>query len=136
MSNRPPRVRPHPRSSLHTIIAVAVFFTLGLFVNEEYLTHPAPPVAPKVGPSDDEIYTGSILFTPHEGNICRQFLFDNRTGRFTDNGKVDCERAEGLGGIHYSTGRLWAISRGFHPRGARIKTAALSLAALQYRKAL
>jgi hypothetical protein len=34
MITRPPRVRP--RSSLHTIIAVAVFFTLGLFVNEEY----------------------------------------------------------------------------------------------------
>ncbi len=112
MSNRPPRVRPHPRSSLHTIIAVAVFFTLGLFVNEEYLTHPAPPVALKVGPSDDEIYTGSILFTPREGRICRQFLFDNRTGRFSDNGNVDCERAEDNGAS--PTDRLSAISKSFH----------------------
>jgi hypothetical protein len=118
MITRPPRVRP--RSSLHTIIAVAVFFTLGLFVNEEYLSdgpHPAPPVAsrtaPKAGPSDDEIYTGSILFTPHQGDMCRQFLFDNRTGRFTDNGNVDCERAEGIA-PDYPNGRLWAISRGFH----------------------
>ena len=116
MSTRPPRVRP--RSSLHTFIAVAAFVALGLFVNEEYLSngpYPAPPVAPrvapKVGPSDDEIYTGSILFTPHEGNTCRQFLFDNRTGWLTDNGNVDCERAENNGA---SRNRLSAISKSFH----------------------
>jgi hypothetical protein len=110
---------PRPRSSLQTIVAVAVFLTLGLFVNEEYLSngpHPAAPVAPRVapnvGPSDDDIYTGSILFTPREGRICRQFLFDNRTGRFSDNGNVDCERAENNGAL--PTDRLSAISKGFH----------------------
>ena len=120
MSTRPPRVRARPHSSLHTIIAVAAFVALGLFVNEEYLSngpHLAPPVAPrvapKVGPSDDEIYTGSILFTPYEGNICRQLLFDNRTGRFTDNGNVDCERAEWGGPEHYPTARISTISKGF-----------------------
>jgi hypothetical protein len=113
MSTRPPRKRLRARGFLHTITAVAVFLTLGLFVNEEYLTmrpHAAQPVAP----SDDEIYTGSILFTPPEGSICRQFLFDNRTGRFRDHGNVDCDRAEGIGAEHYPTARLSAISRGFH----------------------
>jgi hypothetical protein len=119
MSSGPPRDRPPPRSSLHTIIAVAVFFALGLFVDEKYLSngpHPAPPVTPRVvpsvGPNDDEIYTGSILFTPRQGRICRQFLFDNRTGRFSDNGNVDCERAENNGAS--PTDRLSAISKGFH----------------------
>ena len=116
---RPPRTRPRARSSLQTIIVVAAFLALGLFVNEEFLSKRrtqhrrcAPRVAPNVGPSDDEIYTGSILFTPREGRICRQFLFDNRTGRFSDNGNVDCERAEDNGAS--PTDRLSAISRSFH----------------------
>jgi hypothetical protein len=48
ISTRPPKVGRRPRSSLHTVIAVAVFPTLGLFVNEEYLSnepHLAPAVA-------------------------------------------------------------------------------------------
>jgi hypothetical protein len=40
-------------------------------------------------PSDAEIYTGSILFVPDDGRVCRRFLFDNRTGRFSDSGLVD-----------------------------------------------
>jgi len=113
---RPPKVRPRSRS-LHTVIVVAAFLTLGLFVNGEYLTkrqHAAAPVA--IAPGDDEIYTGSILFMPPEGKTCRQLLFDNRTGRFSDNGNVDCERAsyQGMGAKHWSTARLWAISRGFN----------------------
>ena len=49
---------------------------------------------------DDEIYTGSILYMPDMGNVCRQLLFDNHNGQFTDNGYVDCERAA------YPDGRL------------------------------
>jgi hypothetical protein len=65
---------------------------------------------------DDEIYTGSILFTPPEGKICHQILFDNRTGGFSDNGNVDCEFAvyHGAEAKHLPTARLWAISKGFH----------------------
>ena len=115
MSARAPGAHPRARSILHTIIAVAVFLTLGLFVNEEYLSNGPHPATPNVGgPSDDEIYTGSILFTPYEGNICRQMLFDNRTGRLSDNGNVDCERAEWGEAEHYPTARLSAISKGFH----------------------
>ena len=113
---RPPKVRSRPHS-LHTVGVVAAFLTLGLFVNGEYLTkrqRAVPPVA--IAPNDDEIYTGSILFMPPEAKICRQLLFDNRTGQFSDNGNVDCERAsyQGTGAKHWSTARLWAISKGFH----------------------
>ena len=38
---------------------------------------------PAPAPSDAEIYTGSILFVPDDGRVCRRFLFDNRTGRFS-----------------------------------------------------
>ena len=114
---RQPKIRPRSGGSLRTVIVVAAFLALGLFVNGEYLTkrpHAAPRVA--IAPSDDEIYTSSILFMPPEGKICRQLLFDNRTGRLRDNGNVACERAsyQGMGAKHWSTARLWAISRGFH----------------------
>jgi len=114
---RPPKVRPRTRQgSLHTVFVIAAFLTLGLFLNGKYVTwtQHAAPVA--IAASDDEIYTGSILFMPPEGRICRQILFDNRTGRFSDNGNVDCERAsyQRAGTKHWSPARLWAISRGFH----------------------
>lgn len=44
-------------------------------------------------PQDEEIYTGSILFMPPSGDSCRQYLFDNLSGRLSDNGTVDCARA-------------------------------------------
>jgi hypothetical protein len=114
---RPAKARPRTRQgSLHTVFVIAAFLTLGLFLNGKYVTwkqHTAPVA---IAPSDDEIYTGSILIMPPEGRICRQILFDNRTGAFSDNGNVDCERAsyQGPGAKHWSPARLWAISRGFH----------------------
>jgi hypothetical protein len=90
MRTRPLTVRKRTHGSLHSIIVVTLFLVLGLFVNEEYLTK-KPHTDQPVAPSNDEIYTGSILFTPHEGSTCHQFLFDNRTGRFNDNGNVDCD---------------------------------------------
>ena len=69
------------------------------------------------GPSDREIYTGSILYMPDEGNICRQLLFDNRLGLFTDNGYVDCESAAYQGGAdapkRWSAARVRVIASGF-----------------------
>jgi hypothetical protein len=115
----PPKIRPRTREgSLHVVFIVAVFLSLGLFLSGKYVTwgsHTAPPLAS--APSDDEIYTGSILFTPPEGAICHQILFDNRTGGFSDNGNVDCEIAAYQGTTranHWPTVRLWAISRAFH----------------------
>ena len=67
--------------------------------------------------SSNELYTGSILYLPYEGSNCRQLLFDNRNGRFTDNGNVDCEQASSESGIsspkRWSAARAKAISMGF-----------------------
>jgi hypothetical protein len=30
---------------------------------------------------------------PDDGKVCRRVLFDNRTGRLSDSGLVDCESA-------------------------------------------
>jgi hypothetical protein len=64
-----------------------------------------------------KIYTGSILFVPDDEKICRQFLFDNRTGRLTHNGFVDCERAyhKNRSGraMLWSAARAKVISEGF-----------------------
>ncbi len=109
-----PNVRPRIRhSSLHTVVVVVAFLMLGLFMNEEYVSE-RPHAAP-VAPNDDEIYTGSILFMPPDGRICREILFDNRTGRFSDKGNVDCERAayQDTGPKHWSAARLRAVSSGF-----------------------
>jgi hypothetical protein len=68
----------------------------------------------------DEIYTGSILYIPDDGANCRQLLFDNRNGRFTDNGYVDCTQASYESGIgspkQWSAARAKVISTGFRDR--------------------
>jgi hypothetical protein len=65
----------------------------------------------------DEIYTGSILYLPYEGSNCRQLLFDNRNGRFTDDGYIDCAQASSRSGINspkqWSAARAKVISMGF-----------------------
>ena len=68
------------------------------------------------GQSDDDVYTGSILYMPRDGRFCRQLLFDNQNGQFTDNGYVDCAQAayNGLDGPkHWSAARLRVIATGF-----------------------
>ena len=76
---------------------------------------PAKPTKPL---SDDEIYTGSILFVPNDGKICRQFLFDNRTGRTNDNGLVDCDHTyyptASKPPMQWSSARAQVISESFH----------------------
>jgi hypothetical protein len=76
----------------------------------------APP-KPPMTPSDDEIYTGAILFVPDDGKTCRRFLFDNRTGRLSYNGLVDCESAyyqnRDVSPAQMSIARTQAISETF-----------------------
>jgi hypothetical protein len=78
------------------------------------------PNQPAVVLSGDDVYTGSILYMPSEGNVCRQFLFDNRTGQMQDNGAVDCEQALYTGGKDlpkkWSTARALVISESFRQR--------------------
>ena len=47
---------------------------------------------------------------PQEGRNCRQMLFDNNTGRFTDNGSVDCENAA-YRGVDGNQSKQWSSAR-------------------------
>ncbi len=42
---------------------------------------------------DDYLTTGSILFVPMEGNLCRKRLIDNKTWFMRDKGYVICDEA-------------------------------------------
>jgi hypothetical protein len=100
-------------AAIGAIIAVGFFATNHI----EFVRSPVKAVIPK---GDDEIYTGSILFVPNDGKICRQFLFDNRSGRINDNGLVDCDHAyyQGPTGVpmQWSAARALVISEGFRRR--------------------
>lgn len=69
---------------------------------------------------DETLRTGSILFTPSDGNICEQRLIDNRTGRIRPNGFVLCDEAvswqAGQRERLTSQSRMEAIRDGFSPR--------------------
>jgi len=97
------------------VVALAAALGLGALAADKYAVAMRP--APAAAPNDDEIYTGSILYMPNDGNVCRQLLFDNHNGRFTDNGYVDCERAAYQGSLdspkQWSAARLRVISSGF-----------------------
>ena len=92
------------------VVAVGVLLGTGLFAIADYFTvqhwvRPAP-VARNAG----EIYTGSVLYMPQEGRNCHQMLFDNNTGRFTDNGAVDCENAA-YRGVDGNVPKQWSSAR-------------------------
>jgi hypothetical protein len=101
------------------VIAVGALLGTSLFATGEYITvrQRASAAAAAAAANADEIYTGSILYMPDEGRTCHQLLFDNHTGRFTDNGNVDCENAayKGIGGLpkQWSATRWRVISTGF-----------------------
>ena len=91
--------------------AVGALLGTGLFAIADYFTvqhwvRPAPAAARNAG----EIHTGSVLYMPREGRNCHQMLFDNNTGRFTDNGSVDCENAA-YRGVDGNLAKQWSSSR-------------------------
>jgi hypothetical protein len=102
------------------IAAVAAVLTAGWFAARQTTIELFAPPKPPATPSDDEIYTGAILFVPDDGKTCRRFLFDNRTGRLSDNGLVDCESAyyqnRGVSPAQMSIARTQAISETFRHR--------------------
>jgi hypothetical protein len=118
--------QPRPQSregfrQITIVAAIGVGLGLGLLATGGYVAarHRSAAVV-TASNDDDEIYTGSILYMPYEGRICRQFLFDNHTGRLSDNGSVDCERAAyqgtDTGPKHWSFARMRVISTGFRDR--------------------
>jgi hypothetical protein len=93
------------------VVAVGAVLGTGLFAIADYFTaqhwvRPAGPAARNPG----EIYTGSVLYMPQEGRNCHQMLFDNHTGRFTDNGSVDCESAA-YRGVDGNQSKQWSSAR-------------------------
>jgi len=99
------------------VAAVAAVLTAGWFAARETTIELFAPPKPAATPSDDEIYTGAILFVPDDGKTCRRFLFDNRTGRLSYDGLVDCESAyyqnRDVSPAQMSIARTQAISETF-----------------------
>jgi hypothetical protein len=64
--------------------------------------------------NDQKLYTGSIIFVPPRGDLCSQWILDNRNGKMWDNGRIDCSVAapkdagEGLSAM-----RMRAIGKAF-----------------------
>jgi hypothetical protein len=117
---RPSMIRRRARNrsrQVWTVIGFGLALGIAALATEEYATATRYAKAAAAAQSDDEIYTGSILYMPDEGKVCRQLLFDNHNGRFSDNGYVDCERASYQGGVdspkNWSAARLRVISTGF-----------------------
>jgi hypothetical protein len=99
------------------VLAIGASLALGAFGADKFIMAAHNKAAAPAGPSDGEIYTGSILYMPDTSNVCHQWLFDNHNGQFTDNGNVDCERAAYRGAFdgpkQWSAARLRVISTGF-----------------------
>jgi hypothetical protein len=119
-SNRRPKgnSRASERPHLLIVLSATAAITVGGFFAAAHIQIVPAPVKPTKPLSDDEIYTGSILFVPNDGKICRQFLFDNRTGRTNDNGLVDCDHAyyptASKPPMQWSSARAQVISESFH----------------------
>jgi hypothetical protein len=117
---RPSRARRRARQRSRqtwVVIAFGLTLMLGAFATNEYVTLRRQAAAAASVQNDDDFYTGSIIYMPETGNICRQLLFDNHNGQFTDNGYVDCDHAAYQGSLdtpkQWSVARLRVISDGF-----------------------
>ena len=116
----PSRVRSGFRQIL-VVVAIGTIVALGSLAAAKFVgVSGERAAAAAVNASQVESYTGSILYLPYDGANCRQLLFDNRNGRFTDNGYVDCVQASYQSGIgspkQWSAARVKVISTGFRDR--------------------
>jgi len=73
------------------------------------------------GTGDDDLTTGSVLFVPLEGNLCRKRLIDNKTWFMRDKGYVICDEAVSWNATMQNTPftankRLDAVRTGFQKR--------------------
>lgn len=68
----------------------AILYFSGSISSQRHWTELLFPSERVLQVDNDELYTGSVIVVPTEGDQCSQYLFDNRTGRMRDNGYVDC----------------------------------------------
>ena len=92
------------------VVAVGALLGTSLFAIADYFTEQHWVRPATAARNAAEIYTGSVLYMPQEGRNCRQMLFDNNTGRFTDNGSVDCESAA-YRGVDGNQPKQWSFAR-------------------------
>lgn len=69
----------------------------------------------------EELRTGTVLFVPLEGNVCRQRVIDNATWRMADAGSVACDEAvswnaSAPGQKYFVAVRVDAIRSGFRAK--------------------
>jgi hypothetical protein len=71
------------------VFALALVFAAGRFMlSSKPFGEPAPP--PPAATSEAEARTGMIQLAPDNDNTCRQFAFDNTSGKLRDKGSVSC----------------------------------------------
>jgi hypothetical protein len=80
----------------------------GKYLPLEQMLSPQQPIG-----AETRYATGSIIIVPTEGNICRQRLIDNATGRIRDKGDVDCDSALSLKYVPVAASRMASIRAGF-----------------------
>jgi hypothetical protein len=93
-----------------SVVAVGVLLGTSLFAIADYFTEQHWMRPATAARNAGETYTGSVLYMPQEGRNCRQMLFDNQTGLFTDNGSVDCDNAA-YRGVDGNLSKQWSSNR-------------------------
>lgn len=66
--------------------------------------------------TDDDIYTGSILYVPPRGDDCRLRSLDNHTNRVSERGAISCNDALAKSAareVEIAPTRIEAIRKGF-----------------------
>jgi hypothetical protein len=113
------RGRNSVRQTTVVVIALGALLAFGWFATDEIVAarQRAAAAAAALAAGNDEIYTGSILYMPDDGRLCRQMLFDNHSGQLRDNGVVDCAGAAYHGSDdsakQWSADRVRVIATGF-----------------------
>ena len=99
------------------VVAIGSVLGFGALANDQYLTIAKRQSEGTFEPANgNAIYTGSMLYVPDSGNGCHQWQFDNRSGRLSDKGSVNCDDVAGQelnGAKNWSTARIRVISDGF-----------------------
>lgn len=117
---RPSKTRRRSRDIARpfiVIVAMAALLGLGFLTTQQVITAKRQAADAASAASKTDVYAGSILYIPDQGNACRELMFDNRNGRFTDKGFVDCQVAFSRSAEdepkQWSAARVRVISDGF-----------------------